>query len=113
VYKQEKGQACLHAPVISSPLFTTDAIAQEKGRMIIAEAGIWQDHSIRVFSLFPFPQEPGLFAVGDLINVTKSGVSDWIGLIKGVSIEASLINKSAFSVSQNLNVSQYVGEWNG
>lgn len=112
VYKQEKGAACKHAPVESSMLYTTDMIAQEKGRMIIAEAGVWCEHTIRVFSLFPEPQLPGLFKVGDLINVRDGATSEWIGLVVSTTIEASVVNGSAFSVSQNLGVTQYVGEWN-
>lgn len=113
VYKQDKGPACKHAPIESSVLYTTDMIAQEKGRMIIGDAGVWRDHSIKVFSLFPDPKPPGLFRVGDYINVRDAAISEWIGLVVSTTIEASVVNSCAFSVSQNLGVSQYIGEWNG
>ena len=113
VYKDGKGAATTHAPLCSSPLFTTDQIAQEKGRMIIGESGVWSEHSIKIFSLMLSGTAPGLLKVGDMINVTTGATTEWRGLVTSVSIDASVVNTSVFTVSQTISVLQYVGEWNG
>lgn len=113
VYKDGKGPATTHAPLCSSPLFTTDQIAQEKGRMIIGDSGVWSEHSIKIFSLMPSGTAPGLLKVGDMINVTTGATTEWRGLVTSVSIDAAVVNTSVFTVSQTVNVLQYVGEWNG
>lgn len=113
VYKDGKGAATLHAPLCSGPLFTTDEIAQEKGRMIIGDSGVWSEHTIKIFSLMPSGTAPGLLKVGDMINVTSGATTEWRGLVTSVAIDAGVINTSAFSVSQTISVSQYIGEWNG
>lgn len=110
VYKYEKGPNTAHAPVSSSMLYTTDMIAQEKGRMIIGESGMWKEHTIRIFSLFPDGTSPGLLSVGDLINVTENLASSFVGLVTSVAIDA-ISNSSAFSVAQTVTVIQYIGEW--
>jgi len=112
VYKDGKGPASTHAPLCSGPLYTTDEIAQEKGRMLIGDSGVWSEHTIKIFSLMPSGTAPGLLKVGDMINVTTGATTEWRGLITSVSIDASVINTSVFTVSQTVNALQYIGEWN-
>ena len=102
---------CAHAPISSNPLYTTDIIAQEKGRAILGDSGMWVDHNIKVFSLFPPNQEPGLFRVGDLVHITEVGSPTTRGIVTSTSISAGLSNGSAFTVYQSLGVSEYIGEW--
>jgi hypothetical protein len=109
VYKDDMGPATLHAPVASGPLYTTNAIAQEKGRMIIGDAGVWLEHNINIYSLFPSGTAPGLLKVGDMIKVTNGATTEWRGLIHSTSITAQIVNTSAFSVTQTIGVSQYIG----
>jgi len=105
------GAGTAHAPISSSPLYTTNSIAQEKGRMILGDSGMWMDHSVKVFSLFPPGEDPGLFKVGDIVNVTESSTIKYRGIITSTSISAGLANGSAFNVSQTLGLSEYIGEW--
>lgn len=113
VYRDGYGPSSAHAPLVSNPLFTTDEVLREYGRKVLAESGMWADHSVRVFSLFPEGRIPGLLRVGTMVNMTNPlNVGDnFQGIVKSLNITAAIVNKSAFSVSQNITVAQYLGEW--
>jgi hypothetical protein len=111
IYREGYGPSSLHAPIITGPLFTTEMIAQEKGRMILGDSGMWMDRTVSVFSLFPEGTPPGLFKVGDIVRVTENAVTSYRGIVTSVSINAQVSNGAAFEVSQTLGISEYIGEW--
>lgn len=113
VYREGYGPSSMHAPLVSNSLFTTDEVIREYGRKVLAESGMWADHSVKVFSLFPEGAVPGLLRVGTMINMTNplNSSNNFQGIVKSLNVQATVVNKSAFAVSQNITIAQYLGEW--
>ena len=102
------GGGATYAPMETHPLITSTKAALEKGRMILGNTGEWVDHTLRLNVLCPGSDSSGLFLPGDMITVLERG-TPWYGQVTGTSVTASM-SGSAFTISQQIEVEEYIGE---
>ncbi len=95
------------APMEISSLITTAKAGRERARHVIGNSGFWINHSMRLFSLMPPGQAPGLLLPGDFMQMQEVGLSSWMGQVTGVGISAAWSN--GLIVSQQLEVEQFHG----
>jgi hypothetical protein len=95
------------APMEINPLITTQEAGRERARHIIGNSGFWINHSMRLFSLMPPGQAPGLLLPGEFIQMSETGLTPWIGQVTGVGITAAW--NRGLDVSQTLEVEQFYG----
>lgn len=102
----------IYAPDVTDPCITSWKAAVECGRTILSDTGEWIKHSIRLFSLETkdsvTPTVSGLIVPGDFVSVSERGTT-WYGSVISTNIQASIVNRSAFAVSQTLEISEYIG----
>jgi len=95
------------APMDINSLITTQDAGRERARHIIGNSGFWINHSMRLFSLMPPGQAPGLLLPGTFIQMSETGLTPWIGQTTGVMIIAQWNN--GLNVSQTIEVEQFYG----
>jgi len=96
------------APLVIDPLITSMESGLERARHIIGESGYWINHSLKLFSLMPPGQAPGLLLPGDFIDMNESG-NTWRGQVTGTSISSGWTGNGLVT-NQNIEVEQYEGE---
>lgn len=94
------------SPMILEDLITSSESGAERGRMILGEAGKWVSHTMRLFSLYPPAEAPGLVLPSTFVKVTEGGV-DWKGQVLGTEIHATVLN-GPIEVEQVLEIEEYV-----
>ncbi len=104
----------IYAPDVTDQWLTTWKACGERGRVVISDTGDWIKHSVRLFSLEtkgnPSPMITGLVLPGDYVEIEEHGTNVWYGSVVATDISAAVINKSAFAVSQTIEVIQYIGD---
>lgn len=92
----------IDAPMVVDPLITETAAGTARGTTILAAAGLQSRETLTL------PLDDGLAGLltpGQLLKVTD-GATDWRGLIRGVSVRASL-NGRNLSVRQAVDVERH------
>ena len=90
------------AALLVDPLLTHVDAGRERGRQVLAAAGRWASVTVEL-PLLASPDEPGLLAVGQLVEV-NDGVDVWRGLVTRVALTAGLP-----SVRQTVELERYYG----
>lgn len=79
----------LLAPQVTDALLTDAVAARQRATAILGAAGIKQRHSMDV-PLLTGGSNPGLLLPGYLLHVDDLGGKSWRGLVRGISVRASL-----------------------
>ena len=95
------------AAMVIEALMTSQEAATERARHEIGKTGFWINHSMRLFSLMPPGEAPGLMLPGTFINMSETGFTAWVGQVTGTQISAAWSN--GLEVSQQIEVEQFYG----
>lgn len=103
----------IYADDYTNPWIFTWQAATEKGRVILSETGTWLKHSLKLFSIANHADENPiinkLILPGDFVQVNERNAV-WNGSVVGTEINASIVNRCAFTVYQKVEIDQYLGE---
>ena len=116
VYKTFGGPDRIYASDYTNPWITTWQSAIEQGRNILSNTGEWINHSLRLFSIEEktrvAPLITGLVLPGEYVQVEEKirGVlTNWYGTVSSTEINANIVNRAAFAVTQTIEVNEYIG----
>lgn len=103
--KRAGTDGALLAPEVVDTLITHQDAGRERGRNILADQGKQEIMTIDT-PLMPSPGVPGLFNIGELLEIDEGAAGVWRGQVMGVDIRATR-NQKSLTVHQSITIERH------